>query len=756
MKIKMSFEAILDQDVEKKAKSKKSYKLSLNELNTALETDSLLLEKRGIPFLDDVLELITVGNRSRRLRNLGGFTGPIRSAKATDLINVGLGDDADTIIDVIMDASDPRFAGVQKEVRQALELANNSNVGSVLKVGESAGDDVYFLIGMTDEGPGIIGVAKGTSPKALMDEASLLIAKRFLDNPNLIATSDDAIRISRGPALTVDEYDKLARRFEDLADDGVLSPDDMQTLMGRLQVRLNPGRAVDPATLNSADEVNDALRQIDAQIDAGISTADDLNVYRNSLLSRLDTLGDDVVDTADDTVGLGAKIARGVSSVVNAIKRYFTSFSNGFMSKLDENDVFVINADTYRATDGTIDAQRIADELPDLPDGVNINGIGVTKSATESAGLAYVGGLKGSNVDASSRAMANFAEAEGLEEAIIPATVNGKIVLLDADKADLPKIAVWRKGQVVFEEFASESVLLQKFDNIVDTLNLPTKGGWGTWRVLKMFFTKNIDWYFDPLEPSKAKRAIYGLLRLAGDLAGGSPTRLAIQTMGTIPLRFVLSFISQKVLGPKAKSINIAKLLSSPKNWKKFSTWATVLGVIQVLIEELELAKAEKGSKLFKYKSREHIELQEKIKDATDLKALSLDTATKDTEKIANINKLLDQARVASEFDLEKEDREEIPTVNSLKGEKLRIARRASLANLDKIIALEKAVTARLNDALKELRIGEKSILQHLVKQNVKYERFKITGPVDNPEAEKALEHIENMSAVESFEDGDE
>jgi hypothetical protein len=326
---------------------------------------------------------------------------------------------------------------------------------------------------------------------------------------------------------------------------------------------------------------------------------------------------------------------------------------------------------------------------------------------------------------------------------------------LDADKADLPKIAVWRKGQVVFEEFASESVLLQKFDNIVDTLNLPTKGGWGTWRVLKMFFTKNIDWYFDPLEPSKAKRAIYGFLRLAGDLAGGSPTRLALQTMGTIPLRFALSFISQKVLGPKAKSINIAKLLSSPKNWKKLSTWATVLGVIQVLIEELELAKAEKGFEAFGYKSARYIKLQEQIKDATDLKALALDTATKDTEKIANINDLLDQARVASEFELKKEDREEIPTVNSLKGEKLRIARRAALANLDKIIALEKAVTARFNDALKFLRIGEKSILQHLVKQNAKYERFKITAPMDNPEAKKALEHIENMSAVESFEDGD-
>ena len=74
MKIKMSFEAILDQDVEKKAKSKKYYKLSLNELNTALETDSLLLEAKGIPFLDDVIELITKGQRARRLRNLGEKT----------------------------------------------------------------------------------------------------------------------------------------------------------------------------------------------------------------------------------------------------------------------------------------------------------------------------------------------------------------------------------------------------------------------------------------------------------------------------------------------------------------------------------------------------------------------------------------------------------------------------------------------------------------------------------------------------------
>lgn len=185
----------------------------------------------------------------------------------------------------------------------------------------------------------------------------------------------------------------------------------------------------------------------------------------------------------------------------------------------------------------------------------------------EAQRLETLGGTSGKNVDAASRAQGNYA-SQVTDEAVIPATVNGKIIVIDHGELGT-MIAVWNKsGKIEFRAWKSGSAFIGQYENVVRDLMLPEASWQGVANFIKAVIKSGWDYYF-PKDGSKLAMTA----KLLNDFANRGPIPLALERGMGPPLRYLASYVPRYYWGIKA---DWALFLTKPSAMRLYSNIVSI------------------------------------------------------------------------------------------------------------------------------------------------------------------------------------
>lgn len=285
-------------------------KVRLSEIN--LEKEKPLL----VEVIDDFFKVFRAARAAARLRAIRGlWQGPIRVAKAADgggeFISFSrtarTPDRVQNLVDRSLMPDSPAYMGDENVelLRKALQNTEGSVGVQILDVTPPGSNSKRFLaIGMSDDGPAIIGRAAGPTAESRLTKhfeditkanADAFLRQVSLNPANVVVDSKTAELATLGKNIDGDEYTALSRVLDDLVDTEKITPEDRELYASRLEFRLNePPAAYDVSdvdAMDSAGELIDFENRMRLRVETGFDDIDEINPLLLRIQQRLADLG---------------------------------------------------------------------------------------------------------------------------------------------------------------------------------------------------------------------------------------------------------------------------------------------------------------------------------------------------------------------------------------------------------------------------------------------------------------------------------
>ena len=368
-------------------------RVRLNEIN--LEKEKPLLAE-GIEDFFKLIRAAKAGARLKAMRGLWG--GAIKVSKAAegggDFVSFSSRGRSFRINQALMDRAiapdSTAFMGEKNLtlLRKALQNAEGSGAVQILDVTPPGETSKRFLaIGMSEDGPAIIGRSTGTLGEAQLtkhfEDITKANADTFLQqvssNPaNVVVDNKTAELATLGKSIDGDEYTALSKVLDDLADTEKITPEERQLYASRLDFRLAEPAATfgirDVDAMDSAEELIDFDRRLRLRAETGFEDIDEISPMLNRIQQRLDDLGAGAADLkrVNDARGKLSDVGAGLGANLNQLET--AADVDRAMETLnavrgdipdEEADSLQLALQARRSVIGADDVTRAADDLTD-------------------------------------------------------------------------------------------------------------------------------------------------------------------------------------------------------------------------------------------------------------------------------------------------------------------------------------------------------------------------------------------------------